>query len=273
MKPGSVKGFAQIGLQSPEWSQLATEASSKCFIFIYFLLPHWMPATWRRRVQTSIKAEFPSGKLPTTRVQRRISWFNLSITLLVRMGVQCSLENRSRSSFPQCHLPPAERLPSTSWSAVPPPPPRPPNKTEKRWERRQGASGPNGYQPCAHNERANACIDETRQGWTRQPNGVFPGERNSQSLAGQSGVWYGGLYRPFCKRQSHILCLHKVSEDGTLVFRVNSAKKVPVPAWFQAFCCREHWHLWGQRQAECRFNPLWYDACFQDGLDLPGWVP
>ena len=32
----------------------------------------------------------PSGKLPTTRVRRRISRFSRSMTLLVRMRVQCS---------------------------------------------------------------------------------------------------------------------------------------------------------------------------------------
>ena len=72
-----------------EWSQPAMEASSmaasRCFIFMYFLLPHWEPATWRSRAQTSIRAELPSGKLPTTRVRRRISRFSLSMTLLVRM--------------------------------------------------------------------------------------------------------------------------------------------------------------------------------------------
>ena len=57
----------------------------------YFLLPHWVPATWRSRAQTSIRAEFPSGNVPTTRVLRRISRFSRSITLLVRMRVQCSL--------------------------------------------------------------------------------------------------------------------------------------------------------------------------------------
>ena len=30
---------------------------------MYFLLLHWVPATWRSRAQTSIKAELPSGKL------------------------------------------------------------------------------------------------------------------------------------------------------------------------------------------------------------------
>ena len=43
-------------------------AASRCFIFMYFLLPHWVPATWRSRAQTSMRAELPSGKLPTTRV-------------------------------------------------------------------------------------------------------------------------------------------------------------------------------------------------------------
>ena len=41
--------------------------------------------------QTSIRAELPSGNVPTTRVLRRISRFSRSITLLVRMRVQCSL--------------------------------------------------------------------------------------------------------------------------------------------------------------------------------------
>ena len=65
----------------------------KCMgmIFMYFLLPHWVPATWRSLAQTSIRAEFPSGNVPTTRVLRRISQFSRSITLLVRMRVQCSL--------------------------------------------------------------------------------------------------------------------------------------------------------------------------------------
>ena len=53
-------------------------------MFLYFLLPHWLPATWRNQAQTSIRAEFPSGKLPTARVRRRISRFSLSTTLLVR---------------------------------------------------------------------------------------------------------------------------------------------------------------------------------------------
>ena len=36
-------------------------AASRCFMFIYFLLPHWVPATWRRRAQTSMRAEFPEA--------------------------------------------------------------------------------------------------------------------------------------------------------------------------------------------------------------------
>ena len=77
-----------------ERSQPAIEASSRaasrCFMFMYFLLPHWVPATWRSRAQTSMRAELPSGKLPTTRVRRRISRLSRSMTLLVRMRVQCS---------------------------------------------------------------------------------------------------------------------------------------------------------------------------------------
>ena len=71
--------------------EASSRASSRCFIFMYFLLPHWVPATWRSLAQTSIRAELPSGKLPTTRVRRRISRFSLSMTLLVRIRLQCSL--------------------------------------------------------------------------------------------------------------------------------------------------------------------------------------
>ena len=46
--------------------EASSRSSSRCFIFIYFLLPHWVPATWRSLAQTSIRAELPSGKLPTT---------------------------------------------------------------------------------------------------------------------------------------------------------------------------------------------------------------
>ena len=42
--------------------------ASKCFMFMYFLQPHCVPATWRSLAQTSIRAEFPSGNVPTTRV-------------------------------------------------------------------------------------------------------------------------------------------------------------------------------------------------------------
>ena len=33
------------------------KAASRCLMFIYFLLPHWVPATWRRRAQTSISQD------------------------------------------------------------------------------------------------------------------------------------------------------------------------------------------------------------------------
>ena len=39
--------------------------ASKCFMFMYFLQPHWVPATWRSRAQTSIRAELPSGNVPS----------------------------------------------------------------------------------------------------------------------------------------------------------------------------------------------------------------
>ena len=38
----------------------------------------------RSRAQISMRAKLPSGKLPTTRVRRRISWFSRSMTLFVQ---------------------------------------------------------------------------------------------------------------------------------------------------------------------------------------------
>ena len=93
---GPVKIYAQMYLQAPADLKSAGNGSSskatfKCFMFMYFLQPHWVPATWCSLAQTSIRAEFPSGNVPSTRVHRRISRFSRSITLLVRMRVQCSL--------------------------------------------------------------------------------------------------------------------------------------------------------------------------------------
>ena len=41
--------------------EASSTAASRCFKFMYFLLPHWVPATWRSRAQTSMRAELPSG--------------------------------------------------------------------------------------------------------------------------------------------------------------------------------------------------------------------
>ena len=65
-------------------------------MFMYFLSPHWGPATWRSRAQTSIRAELPSGKLSATRV-RRISRFSLSITGNGATLVLCCGKHFSRS--------------------------------------------------------------------------------------------------------------------------------------------------------------------------------
>ena len=92
---GTVNLYAQNSMQAvKEKSRYAMEESpkvaSRCFMFMCFLFPHWVPATWRRRAQTSIRAELPSGNVPTTRVRLRISRFGRSMTLFVRIRVQCS---------------------------------------------------------------------------------------------------------------------------------------------------------------------------------------
>ena len=71
--------------------EVSSKAASRRFIFMYFLLPYWVPATWRGRAQASIRAALPSGKLPATRVRRRFSRFNPSMAWLVRIRVRRSL--------------------------------------------------------------------------------------------------------------------------------------------------------------------------------------
>ena len=73
--------------------EASARAASRCFMFMYFLFHHWVSVTWRSLAQTSIRAELSSGKLATTRVQRRVSKFSFSTTLLVRIQVQCFLRN------------------------------------------------------------------------------------------------------------------------------------------------------------------------------------
>lgn len=41
----------------------------------------WVPATSPSRAQANMRAELSPGKLPTPRVRRRISQFNLSMTI------------------------------------------------------------------------------------------------------------------------------------------------------------------------------------------------
>ena len=60
--------------------EMPSRAASRCFVFMYFLLPHWAPATWRSRAHAGMRAELPSGKAPTTRVRRQISRLSRSTT-------------------------------------------------------------------------------------------------------------------------------------------------------------------------------------------------
>lgn len=52
--------------------------------------PHSLLATYFRRAATSMRADFPSGNVPTTRVRRLISLLSRSMALFVRMRRQCS---------------------------------------------------------------------------------------------------------------------------------------------------------------------------------------
>ena len=70
-------------LQGARQPKFYSDTSS--FILMYRCVPHFWPAMYRRRAATSIRAACPSGKLPTTRVRRRISRFRRSSGLLVRM--------------------------------------------------------------------------------------------------------------------------------------------------------------------------------------------
>lgn len=79
-----------IRLPFDGWAYATSVAASvKYFIQRYRLEPHSFPDTYRSLAQTSIRADFPSGNVPTTLVLRRISRFMRSMTLLVRILSQC----------------------------------------------------------------------------------------------------------------------------------------------------------------------------------------
>ena len=105
----------------------------QCFMYMYFLLPHWGLAIWRSRAQTSMRAELPSRKLPTTRVRRRISRFSRSMTLMgdfthpwVGQAERLACRKRQPTQFPGGSPDPLycqrkEKLgPGRAGSAIPP---------------------------------------------------------------------------------------------------------------------------------------------------------
>ena len=57
---------------------------------MYCRVPHFVVEICLSLAPTSIIAEYPSGKLPTTRVRRRISFMMRSRPLFVRNRLQCS---------------------------------------------------------------------------------------------------------------------------------------------------------------------------------------
>lgn len=57
---------------------------------------HSFAVTYLILAQMSINALLPSGKLPTTRVRRRISRFSRSIKLFVRILLRCSVGNSGK---------------------------------------------------------------------------------------------------------------------------------------------------------------------------------
>src|SRR6478735_5282004 len=59
-------------------------------MFKYFLVDHAVPAICRRRAAARLRADWPSGNAPTTRVRRLISRKMRSSGLLVLMRRQCS---------------------------------------------------------------------------------------------------------------------------------------------------------------------------------------
>lgn len=69
--------------------ELLSKIDFKCFIFIYFLLSHCVPTTWRSLALTSIGTfVLSSKKVPTTQVRCWISRLKCTIILLVRILVQ-----------------------------------------------------------------------------------------------------------------------------------------------------------------------------------------
>lgn len=115
--------FRKLGLRAPvEYCQPAISVwsamASKCRIFIYFLLPHWVPAAYRSLAQTSISAEFQSGS-------NQALWFaggspGLGARSYCWYGFLSSAQrgNRHKSMFLLRSLPVSLQPPATSWPAM-----------------------------------------------------------------------------------------------------------------------------------------------------------
>ena len=108
---------------------------------MYFLLPHWMSATWCSRAQISIIAELSAGNLPITRKRRQLFWWGCSMKLLVRILGQRSLDKSPHEK------PPAEMQAvsqSTSFILVLHPP---------AYRQRGHAGNPGGHRGCDPHRR------------------------------------------------------------------------------------------------------------------------
>ena len=83
--------------------------------FRYRREPHSLSATYFRRAATSMRADFSSGKVPTTRVRRLISLLSRSMALFVRMHRQCS---RGISQYASVSAKPSRTTFAASFSLI-----------------------------------------------------------------------------------------------------------------------------------------------------------
>ncbi|NHM16527.1 hypothetical protein GMI69_07645 [Eggerthellaceae bacterium zg-887] len=74
---------------------LRYDHSSSSVTSRYLLEPHSLSATYFKRALTSMRADLPSGKVPTTRARLLISRLSRSMALLVRIRLQCPMGKRA----------------------------------------------------------------------------------------------------------------------------------------------------------------------------------
>ena len=105
----------RISLFMLSYHPASSSCSSRRFMFMYFLHPHWVPATWRSRAHTNINAEFPPGNSPTLWFCAESHGSDTQSHCWYESSSRAPRGSRSRSAFLQYQPLPFLLPPEASW--------------------------------------------------------------------------------------------------------------------------------------------------------------